>query len=476
MEHLDVLIVGAGLSGIGAGHYLQTECPWATLRHLRGPRRDRRHVGPVPLPGHPVRLRHVHPRLLVPAVGRREVDRRRRVDPAVHQGHRGRGGHRRAHPLQPPHRARPTGRPTTPAGTSPPSAPTPARRSSSPCGFLFSLQRLLPLRPAATCPTSRAWTASAGTIVHPQAWPEDLDYAGKRVVVIGSGATAVTLIPSLAETAAHVTMLQRSPTLHRLAAGQGPDRRAAPRGSCPTRLVGPGHPLVQGAHDPGLLPAQPAPARAREAAPAQGRSSASCPQGYDIDTHFTPRYNPWDQRLASCPTATCSRPSRPGTASVVTDHIDTFTETGICCSQSGDRARGRHHRHRHRARAAVHRRHRGDGRRRGGRPAEQAHLQGHDARGRAEPRPGGRLHERVVDAEVRPHLRLRHPAAQPHARHRPAPVHARQQRRRRSPPQPLLGLSSGYVQRSARPVPEAGLAVPVAGAPELPARLPGAEA
>jgi hypothetical protein len=73
--HLDVLIVGAGLSGIGAGHYLQTECPWAELRHLRGPRRDRGDLGPVPLSGHPLGLGHAHTGLLVPALGGREGNR-----------------------------------------------------------------------------------------------------------------------------------------------------------------------------------------------------------------------------------------------------------------------------------------------------------------------------------------------------------------------------------------------------------------
>ena len=81
------------------------------------------------------------------------------------------------------------------------------------------------------------------------------------------------------------------------------------------------------------------------------------PEGYDIDTHFTPRYDPWDQRLCVVPDGDLFKAIREGTASVVTDHIDTFTETGIRL-QSGERARGRHHRHRHRARAAVHRRHR----------------------------------------------------------------------------------------------------------------------
>ena len=165
------------------------------LRHLRGPRRDRRHLGPVPLPGHPVRLRHVHARLLVPAVGRREVDRRRRLDPAVHQGHR------RARPASTSTSGSTTGSSGAdwstedgPLDTSPPSGPTPARRSSSPAASC-SRAAATTATTTATSPTSPAWTASAAPIVHPQAWPDDLDYAGKRVVVIGSGATAVTLDP-----------------------------------------------------------------------------------------------------------------------------------------------------------------------------------------------------------------------------------------------------------------------------------------
>ena len=79
----------------------------------------------------------------------------------------------------------------------------------------------------------------AGTVVHPQQWPEDLDYAGKRVVVIGSGATAVTLVPAMAETAAHVTMLQRSPTYIVSPAGRGPARQQAARAAAGARLAYP---------------------------------------------------------------------------------------------------------------------------------------------------------------------------------------------------------------------------------------------
>ena len=96
--------------------------------------------------------------------------------------------------------------------------------------------------------------------MHPQAWPEDLDYAGKRVVVIGSGATAVTLVPALAETAAHVTMLQRSPTYIASLPARNPVAELLRR-VLPDRVVGTGRPVDAGARDPGALPAEPAAAR-----------------------------------------------------------------------------------------------------------------------------------------------------------------------------------------------------------------------
>ena len=96
-EHVDVLIVGAGLSGIGAGYHLQTKCPGKTFAILEARERDRRDVGPLPLPGHPLRLRHVHARLPVPAVGGREVDRRRRRRSCSYIARdRARARHRRA--------------------------------------------------------------------------------------------------------------------------------------------------------------------------------------------------------------------------------------------------------------------------------------------------------------------------------------------------------------------------------------------
>jgi cation diffusion facilitator CzcD-associated flavoprotein CzcO len=166
-----------------------------------------------------------------------------------------------------------------------------------------------------------------GTIVHPQHWPEDLDVTGRRVVVIGSGATAITLLPSLARTAGHVTMLQRSPTW----IVSRPER----------------DPIASGLRR--LLPAKAAFRIARWLNTAfqqyAYRASRRRPErmrrflldqvrqhlgpGYDVATHFTPRYDPWDQRLCLVPDADLFRAIREGRASVETDAIDRFTEKGI---------------------------------------------------------------------------------------------------------------------------------------------------
>ena len=213
-EHFDVLIVGAGLSGIGAGYHLQEKCPGQELRHPRGPRLHRRHLGSVSLSRHPLRQRHVHARLFVQAVDRAEGDRRRAAHPELRPRDRGRERHRQEHPLQPPRQARVVvdaggaldrgGRAQRGRGRRPRPCASPAISCSCARAITNTRNGYTPEFPGAT--------DFAGRIVHPQKWPDDLDYAGKRVVVIGSGATAVTLVPEMAKTAAHVTMLQRSPT------------------------------------------------------------------------------------------------------------------------------------------------------------------------------------------------------------------------------------------------------------------------
>jgi monooxygenase len=167
-----------------------------------------------------------------------------------------------------------------------------------------------------------------GQVVHPQHWPEDLDYAGRRVVVIGSGATAVTLVPAMADEAAHVTMLQRSPSYvlplpskdalaNWLRARLGEERayaitrrknilRQAAVYRLSRRFPGAVRRLIRKVNEQQL----------------RGSDCA-------VDVHFKPAYDPWDQRLCAVPDGDLFRALRKGRASVVTDHIETFTETGI---------------------------------------------------------------------------------------------------------------------------------------------------
>jgi monooxygenase len=167
-----------------------------------------------------------------------------------------------------------------------------------------------------------------GVVVHPQQWPDDLDYAGKRVVVIGSGATAATLVPAMAQTAGHVTMLQRSPTFffarprtHELAetlrALDVPDEWT--------------HEILRRAY----IAESDEITRMSFESPDELRTllidsmRPLLPEGFDIDKHFNPRYRPWQQRLAVVPDGDLFAALREGTASVVTDTIETFTGTGI---------------------------------------------------------------------------------------------------------------------------------------------------
>jgi cation diffusion facilitator CzcD-associated flavoprotein CzcO len=172
-----------------------------------------------------------------------------------------------------------------------------------------------------------------GTVVHPQHWPEDLDYTGKKIVVIGSGATAVTLIPALAERAAKVTMLQRSPTYLVAASKYGKFAAAA-------RKVLPGnasHSAIRmysalteavfwffSRKTPGLIKWA-----------LRRLAISNLPDGYDVDTHFKPRYNPWDQRMCLIPDADLYAAINDGRADVVTDHIDHVDATGIALESGG---------------------------------------------------------------------------------------------------------------------------------------------
>lgn len=274
MEHLDVLVVGAGLSGIGAGHYLQTKCPWADyaifesrdaiggtwdLFRYPGIRSDsdmftlgysfRPWDGEKAIADGASILQYI-----------KDTATEGGIDQKIRFHHR-----------------------ITSADWSTDDARwhVVADRSDTgetvqlTCGFIFSCSGYYRYD-SGHQPDFDGLERFAGTVVHPQSWPEDLDYAGKRVVVIGSGATAVTLVPSLAITAEHVTMLQRSPTYVATLPAKNllanAMRRVLP--AC----VRSDDPVVQRVDDPRLVPVEPSPTRAHEAHPAQGRR-APAPRG-----------------------------------------------------------------------------------------------------------------------------------------------------------------------------------------------------
>ncbi|WP_121254180.1 flavin-containing monooxygenase [Nocardioides ferulae] len=165
-----------------------------------------------------------------------------------------------------------------------------------------------------------------GELVHPQSWPEDLDHTDKRVVVIGSGATAITLVPAMAERAAHVTMLQRSPTYVLSRPGSDPVARALSR--LPQRVT---YPVVRWKNILQAVAFYQLSQRRPEVVKRLIRAGTrkQLPAGVDVDVHFRPSYNPWDQRLCFVPDGDLFRAMRRGRASVVTDTIETFTEHGI---------------------------------------------------------------------------------------------------------------------------------------------------
>ncbi|ORV81880.1 FAD-dependent oxidoreductase [Mycobacterium interjectum] len=167
----------------------------------------------------------------------------------------------------------------------------------------------------------------AGAVVHPQHWPEDLDYTGKKIVVIGSGATAVTLIPSLAERAEKVTMLQRSPTYLISASKYGKvaavARMLLPRNAAHL-VIRMYSALTEAVF---FFLSRKAPGFVKWLL--RRKAIKKLPAGYDVDVHFKPRYNPWDQRMCLIPDADLYNAVSGGRAEVVTDRIEGFDATGI---------------------------------------------------------------------------------------------------------------------------------------------------
>jgi cation diffusion facilitator CzcD-associated flavoprotein CzcO len=324
-EHVDVLIVGAGLSGIGAAHRLQANCPGKTYAILE----SRDAIGGTwdlfRYPG----IRSDSDMFTLGYSFRpwREAEAiadggaiRKYIRETASEG--GIDRHIRFH-----HRV-------LRAEWSTPDArwTIEAERTDTgetvrlTCGFLFMCTGYYRYDEGYT-PELAGTERFAGRIVHPQQWTDDIDYAGRRVVVVGSGATAVTLVPAMAERAAHVTMLQRSPSYVLALPGRDPIADLLRR-VLPAKVA---YPIVRWKNVVLATAVFHLSRRAPRFVRALIRKQVErqVPAGYDVDTHFNPRYDPWDQRLCLVPNGDLFQAISAGRASVVTDTIDTFTEKGV---------------------------------------------------------------------------------------------------------------------------------------------------
>ncbi|NMO34937.1 NAD(P)/FAD-dependent oxidoreductase [Streptomyces sp. GMY01] len=324
-EHLDVLIIGAGISGIGAGRYLRTELPsksfailearqasggtWDLFRypgirsdsdlHTFGyefkPWRDEQSIADAP-------------RILSYL---RETARENGLDAHIRYHHKVLGA------------SWSTGEARWTVDIE--RADT-GERLRLTAGWLFCAGGYYRYDEGFT-PDFPGRDRFTGPVVHPQHWPEDLDYAGKRVVVIGSGATAVTLVPAMAATAGHVTMLQRTPTYvlpvprKDVIANALKKYLGEKRGYALTRRKN----IAQQRVVWSLCQKYPRAARRV----IRWVNARQLPKGYAVDVHFNPPYDPWDQRLCAVPDGDLFRTIRAGKASVVTDRIASFTEKGV---------------------------------------------------------------------------------------------------------------------------------------------------
>ena len=323
-DHLDVLIVGAGLSGIAAAHYVQTDCPWATyavveardalggtwdLFRYPGIRSDsdmytlgysfRPWDRPDAIAEGGDILDYLH-----------ETVADEGIDDHLHFGRR----------------------------------VVAADYSSSDARWTVTLERGTGDRQTLTCGALFSCTGYYrydrghqpefpgtddfdGQLIDPQHWPEDLDYGDQKIVVIGSGATAVTLIPSLAEAAERVTMLQRSPSYVAALPRRNPLMRFL-RAVLPVRWSGPATRWLSALLTQGSYRfCKRFPGAARRIL--QKGVAVQLPKGFDVEQHFSPAYDPWDQRLCLDPDGVLFRAIRRGRADVVTDTIDTFVAEGI---------------------------------------------------------------------------------------------------------------------------------------------------
>jgi cation diffusion facilitator CzcD-associated flavoprotein CzcO len=324
-EHLDVLIVGAGLSGIGAACHLQNESPGKSYAILEAREASGGTWDLFRYPG----VRSDSDMFTLgysfrPWTGTKAIADGDDILGYIRDTAREHGVERRIR----------YGRRVVRAEWSSSDArwtveverTDSGERERLTCGVLFTCTGYYRYDEGYT-PAFEGTERFAGQIVHPQQWPEDLDHAGKRIVVIGSGATSVTLVPALAKDAQHVTMLQRSPSYILSRPAHDPLARPIQR-ALPRKLAGS---VMRWKNALLTTLAYQVSRRYPRFVKKLLRAGAErqLPPGYDLDTHFKPRYEPWDQRLCLVPDGDLFKTISDGDASIVTGAIETFTERGL---------------------------------------------------------------------------------------------------------------------------------------------------
>ncbi len=347
VEHVDVIVVGAGISGIGAAYHLQDIVARPVVHDPRGSRRR------SAAPGICSATRASAPTATctrsATASSRGRTAKSIADGPSILEYLRetvdeyGIEQYIRFHHLVTTRRVVERRRPLDRHGRT---APTPARRSTYTCTFLFMCSGYYTYKGGYT-PEFPGIDDFEGQIVHPQQWPDDLDYAGKRVVVIGSGATAMTLVPAMADDAEHVTMLQRSPTYVVAAPGRGRDRQRAAQGAARTTRLQ--DRAQEERHARPVLLRQDAQARPRRSRSKLLRHRPAKALGDEmVEQHFTPDLQPVGPAAVPDPGR---RPLRRDQRrqGVGRDRPHRHDHRDRHPARVRRAPRRRHHRHRHRA-------------------------------------------------------------------------------------------------------------------------------
>jgi monooxygenase len=325
IEHVDVLVVGAGISGIGAAYHLTQQCPDKTfvvldaLESFGGTWWTHRYPGArsdsdlftfgyrfKPWPGNPIATSDEILSYLGDVIEENDLGEKIRYKHRI-----------TAATWSSDHRRWTVDATRTDTGEA----------VQLTAGFVWMCQGYYNHAKGHT-PEWPGMERFRGPIVHPQTWPDDLDYAGKRVVVIGSGATAATLIPAIADDAEHVTMLQRSPTFFISRPNTNELANTLRSLDTPEEWT---HEIVRRQ----VIQMQDVMTKMALEQPDVARTfllesiRPLLPEGFEVEKHFNPRYRPWQQRIAVLPEGDMFKAIKAGKASVVTDEISSFTEDGI---------------------------------------------------------------------------------------------------------------------------------------------------